>query len=104
MNSKQKKNIRRFKEIRHEINKSSIAKSKFKEIWINKTTIGIKNVVSSKKTIVKLSIPNSSMIGKESYYRWIDWKEMEIKEMKFLDNGKRKEPRKLNKITIIMQK
>ena len=62
MNSKLIKNPRRFKEIRHEINKTSIPKSKLFLIE-TKTTIGIKNVVSSKKTIVKLSIPNSSLIA-----------------------------------------
>ena len=56
-----------------------------------KTTIGIKNVVSSKKTIVKLSIPISIRNGKPTLKRKAKPKQpIEIKLIRVLDKGKYK--------------
>ena len=69
MNSKKKKNISKLKDNWHKSKERDRAASKIAEKrWgcferRTHTTIGIKNVVSSKNKIVNLSIPNEGKRG-----------------------------------------
>lgn len=59
MNSKKKKNISKLKDNWHKSKEREIEYNKVRErVLRTHTTIGIKNVVSSKNKIVNLSIPN----------------------------------------------